>query len=91
MTKVSEYRHISADAPRSTEVLIREAASNIALNRTIRLVEITEGWAVAGSMARWQEARFGVRFTENGTLHGRQFLTLKEAKNIFKVWTSGRT
>lgn len=86
-TVVSKYRHIGDNAPWSTEIKISEAPSKLTARRMIRLVELTEGWAIAGSMARWQDQRFAVRFNENGCLHGRQFKTREEAEATFKAWT----
>ena len=86
--QVSEYGAIGDNAPWSREIKITEAPSKLLASRIIRVVELTEGWTPAGSMARWQEARFGVRFNENGCLHGRQFKTEAEALACFRDWTS---
>lgn len=87
MTMVSEYGAIDKNAPWSKEIKIAEAPSNTYAPRMIRLVEITEGWTIAGSMARWQEQRFGVRFNEDGRLFGRQFSTREDAEKAFRSWT----
>lgn len=84
---VSEYRAIGNNAPWSKETVIETAPSKLTARRTIRLVEISEGWTPAGSLARWQEARYGVRFNEDGCLHGRQFKTIDEARATFEAWT----
>lgn len=87
MMMVSEYRAIGDNAPWSKEIKIAEAPSNRRASRMIRVVELTEGWTPAGSLARWQEASFGVRFNEDGCLFGRRFKTEAEALACFREWT----
>lgn len=87
MTMVSEYRAVGNNAPWSKEIKINEAPSKLSARRLIRVVELTEGWTPAGSLARWQEQRFAVRFNEDGCLHGRQFKTQEEALATFRDWT----
>lgn len=85
--QISNYVAIGDNAPWSREIKIAEAPSRLLSTRKIRVVEITEGWTPAGSLARWQDARYGVRFNEDGCLHGRQFKTLPEAMACFEAWT----
>lgn len=86
-TAVSRYGAIGNNAPWSKESVIETASSKLSPKRIIRLVEISEGWTPAGSLARWQEARYGVRFNEDGCLHGRQFKSIDEARATFEAWT----
>jgi hypothetical protein len=53
----------------------------------LRLVEITEGQISTANGTRWQEHRWGVRFDENGAVHGRHFRTLDDARNNFEERT----
>ena len=83
------YRDIGDEAPWSQERLIAEAPSKFRASRIIRLVTLSEGWVCAGSCARWQEASWAVRFNEDGSLHGRQFGSLDDARATFLTWTGG--
>jgi hypothetical protein len=87
-TRTSEYHSIPATDPWSMETLIAERPSKLLPNRLVRFVEISAGWVIAGSAARWQEACWGVRFNENGCLHGRQFANAGDAESTFKAWTN---
>lgn len=84
---ISNYGAIGDNAPWSREIKIAEAPSRLLSTRTIRVVEITEGWTPAGSLARWQDPCFGVRFNEDGCLHGRSFKTRDEAMARFAALT----
>lgn len=46
---------------------------------TVTLRHITRGFVVAGSMMRWQEARWSVTFDQGGATHGRSFTESDEA------------
>lgn len=87
-TKIQEYGRIKSSEPWSKETVLEKAPSKTTAQRIIRLVSISEGWTMAGSLARWQEARFGVRFNEDGRLYGRQFKTIEEARDLFEAWTT---
>lgn len=87
MTRTAEYRDIPADAPWTTEIVITKAPHKHYTPRIIRLVELTAGWRLAGSAATWQEARFAIRYNEDGRLHGQQFKTRAEAVSAFVAWT----
>ena len=72
----------------SREIIIETAPSVDLPSRILRLVEITEGQTATGGSTRWQEHRWGVRFDEDGTIHGRQFRTLKDARENFENRTA---
>jgi hypothetical protein len=82
MTLISEYKDVPADAARSTRITL-ETGEMVRTNRQIKLVEILEGWTTAGSMARWQEHRFGISFEFDGAMHGKQFITHMAARHAF--------
>ena len=74
MHKVAEYGSAAVkNGPQSTERLIKKGVHR--LNGVeVSLVDISEGWACAGSMARYDSASFAVRFTmKDGSRHGRRF------------------
>lgn len=59
---------------------------------TVRLVFTTRGYALAGSMMRWDEASWGVLYEPgDGTRHGQRFLPTEEgeakARALFAKWT----
>lgn len=52
--------------------------------RRIRLEAVTAGWAIAGSVLRWDNGYFAVRWDErDGTTHGRRFRELADAVKHF--------
>ena len=72
----------------SQEIIIETQPCSANPDRTLRLVEITEGRAGGHSGNRWQERRWSVRFDEGGKTHGRQFRTLEDARTYFNNQTS---
>lgn len=62
---------------------------------TVRLVHMTRGWQIAGSMLRWDMARYSVLWTENdSSIHGRNFAETPEgeaeARALFVKWTDAQ-
>jgi hypothetical protein len=68
----------------SREIVIDTAPSLDSPTCTMRLVEITEGEVSTANGTRWQQHRWGVRFHENGAVHGRQFRSLEDARKDFE-------
>lgn len=58
---------------------------------TYTLDHKSAGWEPAGAMMRYKEREtWGVSFREaSGTLNGRRFRTLNEARSLFNTWTKG--
>lgn len=79
---LAEYGRIDGAAPRPVETILatRKAWEG---RRTIRLVARTAGWALAGSMLRWDNGCFGVFWDIDGNRHGQRHKTLPEAEAHF--------
>ncbi len=68
----------------SREIIIETAPGADLPSRTLRLVEITAGRVATDGGTRWQEHRWAVRFDEDGTVRGRQFRSLADARRNFE-------
>lgn len=77
---ITEYGTFNVDEMSKTTVLDTGIAFN---GSELTLVAISEGWACAGSCARWDSAGYATRFTVDGARHGRKFKTLAEARALF--------
>lgn len=74
---LAEYGDISPDDPRPVETVLD---TKLGWGRTqVRLVAITAGWAIAGSVLRWDNGCFAVRYEFDGALHGCRYATFDEA------------
>lgn len=49
----------------------------------VELVAVTAGWAIAGSMLRWDNGHFGVFYWLDGAKHGSRHKTLAAALEHF--------
>lgn len=78
---VSEYGRVPADDPRARPITL---ATRKAWGRTeVRLEAIPAGWACAGSMMRWDNGCFAVRYDFHGATHGSRFRTITDALERF--------
>ena len=63
-----------------------------ASGREINLVDSSKGWEVAGSMARWTDGYYCVRWHIDGAQHGRKFVKtsrgLESARALFQKRTA---
>lgn len=72
--------------------VLAQAAGKMHGFPTVRLVFTTRGFAIAGSMMRWDEASWGVVYEPgDGTKQGRRFKPTEEgeaeARALFANWT----
>lgn len=78
---VAEYGDITDDDPRPVETVLD---SKLGWGRTpVRLVAITAGWAIAGSMLRWDNGCFAVLYEIDGARHGSRYATFDPALEHF--------
>jgi hypothetical protein len=49
----------------------------------VKLVARTAGWAIAGSMLRWDNGRFGVYWEMDGARHGSGYIDFVDAEKHF--------
>lgn len=74
---LAEYGDISADDPRPEETILD---TKIGWGRTpVRLVSITAGWAIAGSMLRWDNGCYAVLYEIDGARHGSRYASFDPA------------
>ena len=85
---VAEYGQIPHDAPRAIPIVLDKAPSKQFPKRIVRLEAVPAGWAIAGSMLRWDDGRYSVSFDLDGASHGRSFTTFEEALSLFNTWTN---
>lgn len=86
---VAEYGDVSADEPRATETVLD---TKLGWGRTtVRLVAVTAGWAIAGSMLRWDNGCFAVRYEIDNATHGSRYATFDEALGHFDRIPGERT
>lgn len=45
----------------------------------VELVAIHAGWAIAGSVMRWDNGTYAVQWESGGAIHGRRYRTFEEA------------
>ena len=49
----------------------------------MKLVARTAGWAIAGSMLRWDNGRYGVYWEMDGARHGSGYTEFEDAEKHF--------
>lgn len=74
---LAEYGDISADDPRPIETILDR--KHCWGSTPVRLVAITAGWAIAGSVLRWDNGCFAVRYEIDGAQHGSCYSNFDEA------------
>lgn len=79
---LAEYGEITDDDPRP-EVTVLDERWCKTLRTQVRLIAATAGWAIAGSVLRWDNGYFAIRYTFDGAIHGRRFKTFEEALAAF--------
>ncbi len=78
---VAEYGQIADTEPRARPITLKRRK---AWGRTdVDLVACPAGWAIAGSMLRWDNGWYGIRYEAGGAIHGRRFRTIGEAVEVF--------
>jgi hypothetical protein len=77
MTQLAEYRDVN-DSNRARGTILREAFSK-KVNTCVRLIAVTEGWEPAGSVARWTDGYFAVRFERDGATNGQRYNSMLDA------------
>ncbi|MFC3643622.1 hypothetical protein [Aquibium oceanicum] len=55
------------------------------------MVAVTAGWAIAGSMLRWDNGCFAVRCEIDGAIHGSRYATFDQAAEHFNRIPGERT
>jgi len=79
---VAEYGQIGEDEPRPIETVLDE---KLGWGRyQVKLVAKTAGWAIAGSMLRWDNGCYGVYWDMDGARHGSGYLQFEAAEAHFK-------
>lgn len=89
MTRIAEYRDIPADAPRAKRETLASGKMRLGYSSTtkpVKLVHISEGWACAGSMARYDAECWAVLHELDGAEHGRRFSKEEDARALFDKW-----
>lgn len=84
---IAEYGQIPDDAPRARPIVLDSGTSK-QTGRAVRLEAIPAGWALAGSMLRWDNGCYAVAFEMGGARHGRRFKGFDEALALFEKWTA---
>ncbi|CAM5290653.1 hypothetical protein ATER59S_00532 [Aquamicrobium terrae] len=86
---LAEYGDISADEPRPVETVLD---TKLGWGRTtVKLVAVTAGWAIAGSMLRWDNGCFAVRYEIDGAIHGSRYAAFDQALEHFNRIPGERT
>ena len=85
-----EYRDVNNAKRSRTNVLdkgIADKPKGPRVPHEWTLTHHTAGYECAGSMARWTNEKWAVRFVADGATHGRSFLTEHEACEWFAMQT----
>ncbi|MCW2240746.1 hypothetical protein [Azospirillum canadense] len=83
-----EYRDARREDMAIVETLASKHSDQPAIRSTVTLLWSSPGWEIAGSMLRWTNGYYGVRFTANdGAIHGRRFQSEDAARTLFAAWT----
>ncbi len=80
-----EYRDLK-DSDMSCATILQKGYG--AWNKEYTLSHHTAGYECAGSCARYTEERWKVRYIFDNALHGKAFLTEKEAQEYFDAYTT---
>ena len=84
-----EYRDARREDMAIVETLASKHSDQPAIRGTVTLLWSSPGWECAGSMLRWTNGYYGVRFTaKDGAIHGRRFQSEDEARKLFATWTA---
>lgn len=79
---LAEYGQIGEDEPRPIETILDE---KLGWGRTkVRLVAKTAGWAIAGSVLRWDNGRYGVYWEMDNARHGSGYTEFADAHAHFQ-------
>lgn len=73
---LAEYGQATGERPIQTILDTRTAWDG---QRAVHLVAVTAGWAIAGSMLRWDNGYYAVRWKIDGATHGSRYKTFEEA------------
>lgn len=85
-----EYRDIQPEDPRAIPQVLETGRDTF--GRHVSLEAIPAGWAIAGSMLRWDNGCFRVAMVDrDGILHGRRFKAESDARDLFAKWTKVET
>ena len=90
MTRICEYDQVN-EGNQSHRILLQTGVSvstTRSVSRKYFLSHHTEGFEPAGSMARWTQEKWTVRFYLDGSYHGRQFDTEHDARVYFHERTT---
>lgn len=94
MIKIAEYRDIEGQ-PRAERKVLETASMRIgysSLTAPLELARVSAGWECAGSVARWTDGYWSVRWADDrGAFQGRMFNLETgevEARALFVKWTS---
>lgn len=80
--KVAIEKSPPADEPRAIPIVLD---SRRAWGGTkVELIATPAGWACAGSVIRWDNGSYGIRYEHYGQRHRRAFRTADEALDLFK-------
>jgi hypothetical protein len=79
---VAEYGTVEGERFAKSEVLATKLAG-FRGKTEYRLEAVSAGWQIAGSMLRWDNGFFAVRFEDGNSRHGRGFKTYEEAITAF--------
>lgn len=74
---VAEYGQIGRDERRPEKTVLD---TKTGWGRTkIELIAVTAGWAIAGSMLRWDNGYYAVRWESGGATHGSRYKAFDDA------------
>lgn len=74
---IAEYRDIGPSERRPVETVLDTKTGWG--KRRVRLVAVTAGWAIAGSMLRWDNGYYAVLWDIDGTRHGSRYKAFDDA------------
>jgi hypothetical protein len=75
MTKLAEYRDVN-DGNRSKSSILNHANPN-KVRSTVYLRYVAHGYEPAGSVARWTDGYYSVRFLLDSAFHGQRYALTK--------------
>lgn len=94
MAKIAEYRDIK-EQPKAQCEVVASAPTRIGYSErfeTCELQRVSAGWEPAGSVARWTDGYWAVRYWLDGAQHGKSFYLTPEgeqkARALFAKWTA---
>lgn len=77
-------KRLPDDAPRAIPAVL-DTRTAWEGRRKVDLVACPAGWACAGSVMRWDNGWYGIRYWIDGSIHGRRFREFSDALAAFNA------